>query len=395
MQEFKIGDRVQMTCEMSGRKTDSVGTIIGFTHDRVNTEALVEFDQPSPWMHDGFGNENKRLHGKDGHCWYVHLGRLKLVYQPPSEYHTSFKGRFDGTGIEYNFISVNDNDLCVGDVILDAKYCDQRRNIGGLVVTEICGWVHPSVQQFIEIRGRRIQLARIFINSKKQSTHPRASLPEIQPKEKETEKMRTDFMRRLNFEFGRVDDGRVAFSMKGLAIRTTDGGYNVWDKDGITDVTGLTFDGLPFFKMSTPISQIKTGSVIVHGGVYLHVEGKNDDGSLICVNPAEAARKTVYPVKNIFNFNVITQVCNPFVDMFGIGDATEENPWGNLLTIAMLSGEGGGDKMGMIMAMMATQGGDMGDMSKMMPLMFMMNGRDGGDMGGMMEAMMMMQFMKK
>ena len=86
-----------------------------------------------------------------------------------------------------------------------------------------------------------------------------------------------------------------------------------------------------------------------------------------------AERKVIMPVKNMFGFNYYTRVVS-FMDMGGEAvQPSEDNPFGNPMMFALLSNEGGLDKLDpmMMFALMGGMGGNMKDMNPMMLAMML------------------------
>lgn len=193
-----------------------------------------------------------------------------------------------------------------------------------------------------------------------------------------------------NFEFGKLHTENVKYSVKGIAYRTSDGPYRnkfvAWDadKEDLVDVTELTFDVGDFlYKMPVAVTQIAVGDIIIHNSKPVFVRGI--DGSKIEVmSPADKEIKTVLPVKNIFGFNFVTKIVDITNGLFNGKDATDENPFGNilpfllmkesdsdmgeLLPFMLLSQNGGQFDQNTLMMLALTQGGDMKDL---LPLMLL------------------------
>lgn len=209
----------------------------------------------------------------------------------------------------------------------------------------------------------------------------------IDSKEKEEKNMNINSMfKNMNFEFGKVTGNTIAYSIKGMAVGTDVGtskeSYKTFDGE-ITDVTGLVIKDLPLYKMPVAIKDINEGDIVIHQNKAVIVEVKNDDGTLLVVDVANATELNIFPVKNIFGFNFYTKIVNPFEGM--MGGADPDNPFGNILPLLMFSENG--DKNDMMMMFMMMQGGiGTNSMNNILPLLVM--GDSKGDMKDI--AMMMM-----
>ena len=182
----------------------------------------------------------------------------------------------------------------------------------------------------------------------------------------------------FNFDFGPCKDSNVKMSTYGLAVKDAAGKWVSYDKanDNIVDVSPLTFgDGKYFYKMPVAIKDIKVGDVIIHEKRPMFVCKTFDDGDLNVVDIMTAERKVIMPVKNMFGFNYYTRVIS-LMDMGGEAvQPSENNPFGNPMMFALLSNEGGFDKLDpmMMFALMGGMGGNMKDMNPMMLALMLSN----------------------
>lgn len=205
-------------------------------------------------------------------------------------------------------------------------------------------------------------------------------------KEEEKNMNVNSMFKNMNFEFGKVKDNTIAYSIKGMAVGTNVGtaqeSYKTYNGD-IVDVTGLVFKDIPLYKMPVAIKDITEGDMVIHQKKPVIVEVINDDGTLLVVDVANASEITIFPVKNIFGFNFYTKIVNPFASM--MGGATPDNPFGNMLLLMMFSD--GGDKDDMLPMLMMMNGG-MANMNSILPFLMMSDSK--GDMKDMALMMMLM-----
>ena len=202
-------------------------------------------------------------------------------------------------------------------------------------------------------------------------------------KEEEKNMNVNSMFKNMNFEFGKVKDNTIAYSIKGMAVGTNVGtaqeSYKTYNGD-IVDVTGLVFKDIPLYKMPVAITE---GDMVIHQKKPVIVEVINDDGTLLVVDVANASEITIFPVKNIFGFNFYTKIVNPFASM--MGGATPDNPFGNMLLLMMFSD--GGDKDDML-PMLMMMNGEMANMNSILPFLMMSDSK--GDMKDMALMMMLM-----
>lgn len=192
--------------------------------------------------------------------------------------------------------------------------------------------------------------------------------------EKETKKMNNtnDFM---NFDFGPADSKQFAASPYGIAVYAPE--TDTWltynsDTNEVVDAKIFHFDVKGFFyKIPTPISNIKTGDIIIHMGTPMFVRTVNGDNTVTAVNYHDASVTTILPKKSPFGFNFITKVVS--LMNFDKMSADKDNPFGNMLPFLMMQ-DGKFDPM-----MLLFMNG--GNMENMNPLMFylMMDKKDNND----------------
>lgn len=196
-------------------------------------------------------------------------------------------------------------------------------------------------------------------------------------------------------DFGKANKDLYRLSHLGLAIKNAEGTFVSYDKSNkeLIDVDLFDFDldGM-IYKMPVAHNQVVVGDVIVHNGKSMLVQ-EIKGSNLEVVDPSAGEIKTIMPTKNMFGFNFFTKILC-LMDMSNLG-ASNDNPFGNMMPMLMMSamGEGKGNSDMMTMMMMSQMMGgntQMGDMfSNPMMMMAMMSGD--GKMGDMLPMMMMIQ----
>lgn len=171
----------------------------------------------------------------------------------------------------------------------------------------------------------------------------------------EKNKMNTNDM--FNFDFGPVSDSKIRMSMYGYAIPNSEGKYVAYDieHERMMDVQILNFNctGM-FYKIPKPIHKVTYGDVVFHNGVPMFVTDIYDDHTrLVAIDPREGTEKTILPAHSPFGFDYIVTLVS-LMDSFDV-PADEENPFGNMLPLIMMSNGKTSDQT--------------------LPLLFMMNGK--------------------
>lgn len=190
------------------------------------------------------------------------------------------------------------------------------------------------------------------------------------------------------YKFGKLDTKDIAYSMNGIAFRTSDGSYVVYNKDlTFTNVDNLVMD-IPVFVMPVALSEIKPGDVIVHYGVgstaFVIVDSINDTDIFIS-DPRTRERKNLIPEKSIFGFDFVAKVMTPNT-MFA---ADQSNPFGSMLPFMLMGEDANIDNLGFMM-LFGQCSGETSWANQYLPLMLM----DKGD-NDMFKYMMLMQMMQK
>ena len=189
-----------------------------------------------------------------------------------------------------------------------------------------------------------------------------------------------------DFRFGKVNDVRM--SIYGPAFNTALNGseWFAYDKasEDWVDVSPFNFDiKFPaFYMMPVAKDKIATGDFILHCNSWVRIVDFDDALRPIAEDPWKKEIITIMPTKNMFGFDFYTKLVNVFGDF--AGQASKDNPFGNMLPFMMMSD---GGKMEDMLPMLMMMGGqfDMSDpmmlmamcgdgkMSDMLPLMMMMN----------------------
>ena len=172
-----------------------------------------------------------------------------------------------------------------------------------------------------------------------------------------------------DFVFGKYEGTSVQYSFNGIAFKSNDGTYNVYNADGtLTNVSDMVMD-IPVFAMPVSKSQLQVGDVILHPTDRTPLVVKeNANTAIIAVEPKSNEIKTLAPKKSIFGFDFYTKIMTPF-DMFGGANANAENPFGNMLPFLMMGDNNNNDMSTMLMFSMMN-GGNM-DMNSMLPFMLL------------------------
>ena len=170
-----------------------------------------------------------------------------------------------------------------------------------------------------------------------------------------------------NMKFGSFNSESVKYSFNGIAFKTSDGDYVIYNDDfTFTNVADMVID-MPVFAMPVSREQISVGDVIRHNNDWVIV---NEVASteIKVAKPWTKEIVSVIPETSIFGFSFYTKIINPF-EGFG-KDANADNPFGNILPFLMMQNDGGDSINPMIMAMMF--GGGKIDMSNPMMMYMMM-----------------------
>lgn len=193
-----------------------------------------------------------------------------------------------------------------------------------------------------------------------------------------------------DFRFGKVNDVRI--SIYGPAFNSCNNGiewlaYDKANEDWV-DVSPFNFDvKFPvFYMMPVAKDKVATGDFIMHCNSWVRIVDFDDALRPIAEDPWKKEIITIMPTKNMFGFDFYTKLVNVFGDF--AGQASKENPFGNMLPFMMMSD---GGKMEDMLPMLMMMGGQF-DMSNPMMLMAMCGD---GKMSDMLPLMMMMNMNKE
>ena len=188
-------------------------------------------------------------------------------------------------------------------------------------------------------------------------------------------------------EFGKIVDGSIVMSIYGPAFRTADGGFIALQGEGdYVDADGFLFDGNDSFCFKMPVggNAVSIGDIIIHNKKYCRIIDCDKRGDFVVEDIMNKEVKTIMSSRSPFGFDFYTKVITFGADMF---KADKDNPFGSMLPMMMLMGDGRkSNDNSMMMAMMMMQNCQ-GEIDPMM-MYFMMNGSTGNDM---LPMLMMMQ----
>ena len=202
-----------------------------------------------------------------------------------------------------------------------------------------------------------------------------------------------------NFDFGTVS-GHL--SHLGIAIKNKMGemvSYDT-DKDEIVNVDLIDIDAKGMiFKMPCAIKDIKKGDIIIHNGTPVFVIEDYPNASHIkVIDVAAGEKKTILPTKSMFGFDFVTKMVS-MIDFTGMG-ASEDNPFGNLMPLMLMSGDGGlkENLIPMMFLMNQTNGEKKDtptfDMSNPLLLMALMQDKGGSESNDFFTMILLSQIMK-
>jgi hypothetical protein len=175
-------------------------------------------------------------------------------------------------------------------------------------------------------------------------------------------------------DFGKLTTNKIKYSINGVAFADKSGKFFVYKDNRAIDVTGMTIEA-PMFAMPVAVNQIQPNDVVRFKGDYVIVKELVDDGVKV-VNPIGGDVKTIIPQVNIFGFNYMTKVINPFESF--ANTANENTPFGNMMPLMMFSDITKGNDGDMIKFLMMSQMmGNNTNMNQMLPFIFM--SKDGND----------------
>jgi hypothetical protein len=204
-------------------------------------------------------------------------------------------------------------------------------------------------------------------------------------------------MRKTNGLFGKMEFGAVDgmhLSHLGIALKNAAGEVVSYDKstDEIVNVDLVDFNAdNMIYAMPCAIKDIKKGDVIRHTNGHAVFVTSVENGIHV-VDVAAGEKKEILPTKSMFGFNFVTKIVS-LIDFGSIG-ASEDQPFGNMLPLMLMSE--GADMKDMLLPMMLMNNKDMDfskmDMSNPLMLMAFMGGSESKDF---FPLIMMMQMTKE
>lgn len=197
-----------------------------------------------------------------------------------------------------------------------------------------------------------------------------------------------------NLEFGPVKN--ISMSHLGIALKNAAGTMVSYDKsnDEIVDVDLVDFNIENMaYAIPCAIKDIKKGDIIRHVNGHPVFVISIENGIHV-VDVAAGEKKEILPTKSIFGFNFVTKIM-PLID-FSAASASDDQPFGNMLPLMLLSNNKSSMK-DILPMMMLMNGGNMSDfdMNNPLVLMALMGGSEGNDFFPMMMAMQMMNQSQK
>lgn len=209
-------------------------------------------------------------------------------------------------------------------------------------------------------------------------------------KKKERKSMKNIFGNIMkNVKFGQLNTDKVAYSMQGMAFKSNDGDYLVYKKDQpAVNVNEFVIE-MPLFVMPVPLKDLQVGDIICKGEDFVLVDSVGES-YITAINTDKSEIVTIIPQVNMFGFSFYSKVVAP-TNLFG--EATQDNPFGNILPLMMMSDEDSDSStFGMMMLMSQMNGGNgmNMDFTKMAPFFLLGNQNGKDDTFKMMALMSMM-----
>ena len=192
-----------------------------------------------------------------------------------------------------------------------------------------------------------------------------------------------------NVKFGQLNTDKVAYSMQGMAFKSSDGDYLVYKKDQpAVNVNEFVIE-MPLFVMPVPLKDLQVGDIICKGEDFVLVDSVGES-YITAINTDKSEIVTIVPQVNMFGFSFYSKVVAP-TNLFG--EATQDNPFGNILPLMMMSDENSDSSAFGMMMLMSQMGSGKGmnmDFTKMAPLFLLGNQSGKDDIFKMMALMSMM-----
>lgn len=182
-------------------------------------------------------------------------------------------------------------------------------------------------------------------------------------------------------DFGPIDGNQFRMSPKGMAVKSKDGSWVVYNSetDSVENVLSFTFDMEDmFFKM--PVGQISIGDIILHKGDPVCVmsevlDKKTESKKFSAYNYLRSEQVIIYPETILGGFQVYTKI----VSLLNLTSSSNSgiNPMMMMMMMKKDSSNDMGDMMKNMMLMnYMNAGANPNDLTNMLPLMFLSSGNN-------------------
>lgn len=250
-------------------------------------------------------------------------------------------------GDKINFISYDTNGKIVsGDISTTIPLTYVNSNIGNVATN-----FNTITSTFDETNERLTKLEKALNNKKENDT------------------MNTNNI--INFDFGPAGSA-FRLSPYGIAAHMGDNWivYNPTTSEMMNvDIFNFKVDKL-IYKMPVAIQSLEPGDLIIHQKVPMFVRSvDNVAGTVEAINYRDSTVANILPVKSPFGFNFVTKIVS-LLNLSKMNPDTD-NPFGSMLPLMFLSGDGETDTTTLCMAMMMMQNGGL-DMSNPMMMYFLL-----------------------
>lgn len=147
---------------------------------------------------------------------------------------------------------------------------------------------------------------------------------------------------KMNLEFGPCGD-RAKISPLGISIKNANNEWVSYDKEKheIVNVDLLNFGNSNFvYMIPVALKDIAEGDAIIHNKHIMFVKKIRSDGITV-VDVTDGEYKKILPTKSMFGFDFITKVVS--IMDFVENEASEDNPFGDILPFLLLGGDNKSD----------------------------------------------------
>lgn len=179
-------------------------------------------------------------------------------------------------------------------------------------------------------------------------------------------------------------------SLYGPAFNDAEGrlvSYDTNSKSWI-DVTGMTFENFGFtYALPVAKKDIKVNDFILHNNNWARVVEINKNIKVEKIYEREVVE--VIPTKNLLGFDFYTKLI--YFDLTGVtGNATEDNPFGNLLPLMLLSDNKSNDLLPLMLMMQNNGSGAEFDLNNPIMMYALMSNEKSSNLDNMLPLMLMM-----